>query len=111
LRGSSCTRLWLEHGQSRRRGKCVGGLGQRSLFIALVIASGAGALLAEINEVIAGNVTVGPSYVHTGVGGDVDFYASGLAAGMERNGHGRIYGLHTPPSSVVQQPEDGKGLP
>ena len=82
LRGGSGARLWLEHGQSRRRGKCGGGFGQRSLFVALVIASGAGALLAEINEVVVGGVAVGPSYVYTGVGGDVDFYASWLAAGM-----------------------------
>src|SRR5262252_9225568 len=33
-------------------------------------------------------MTVGPGYIYTGVSGDVDFYASWFAAGMERDGHG-----------------------
>ena len=95
LRGGSGARLWLEHGQDRRRGECSGSFGQRSLFISLVIASGAGTLLAEINKVVVGGMTVEPGYVYARVAGDVDFYASWLAAGMERDGHGlRLWLTH-----------------
>lgn len=34
-----------------------------------------------------GSVAIGPGDVHAGVRRDVDFYAGGFTAGMERNGH------------------------
>jgi len=46
-------------------------------------------LIAEIGKIVVRDVAVGPGDVYAGVGGDMDFDASGFAAGMEWDGHER----------------------
>src|SRR5258708_5598839 len=77
--------LSLEHRQ-RRGGSWPCG-GKSELLDPLVIASGAGALVAKIREIVMTGVTVGPSNVDAGAAGYMNFYRSGLFAGIDRDGH------------------------
>ena len=81
-------RFRLEHGKG---GRSEGGrrFRERAFLVAFVVASGAGAVVAQIDEVEMRGVTVCPGDVYAGVGGDVNFDAGGFTAGMEGNGHGR----------------------
>jgi len=89
LRGGGGSRFGFEHWQGRRG--CEGGRSfcERTLFVALVVARGAGTLIAEIGKIEMGDVAIGPGDVDAGVGGDMDFDAGGFAAGMEWDGHRR----------------------
>ena len=106
----SCAGFRFEHGKGGRRSESRRGFGERFFFGALVIASGAGAMVTEVNEFEMGDVAVGPGDVNTGVCRDVNFDRGWFAAGGEWNGHGD-YGSQGLESSEVQQPEEGKGLP
>src|SRR5258708_10899413 len=85
LSGSFGAGLGLEHRQ-RRRGSCPRG-GKTELLDPLVIASGPGALVAKIREIVMTGVTVGPGNVDAGAAGYMDFYRGWLFAGIDRDGH------------------------
>ena len=62
------------HGQhGRREGRGFGGV-VLLVLVALFIASGAGAFLAKIGEIVMAGVRVGPSDIHARAAGDVNFY-------------------------------------
>ena len=62
------------HGQhGRREGSGFGG-GVLLVLVALFVASGAGAFLAEIGKIVMAGVIVGPSDIHARAAGDVNFY-------------------------------------
>ena len=84
-RGSLRARLRLEHRQSGRR--CRTRAGEGALSYALVIASGAGTLVAKISEIVVAGVTIGPDNVDTGAAGYVNFYRGGFFAGIKRDRH------------------------
>ena len=45
-------------------------------------------MFAQIGKIEMRTVAVGPGDVYAGIGRDVDLYAGGFAAGMERDWHG-----------------------
>jgi hypothetical protein len=82
LSGSGGSGFGLEHGKRGRSGKGGRGFGERTLFVALVVAGGAVTIFPEIDEIEMGGVAVGPSDVNAGVVRNVYFYAGGFSAGM-----------------------------
>jgi hypothetical protein len=59
----------------------VGGDGVEALAV-LSFADGAGAIVAEVGEIVVALVAIGPGDVHSGSCGDVDFYVEGFCAGF-----------------------------
>ena len=86
LRGGLRAGLGLKHG---KRGEWRGRRRELALLVALFVACGAGAVLAEIGEVVVAGVAVGPSDVNSCAGRDVDLYAGGFAALVEGERHGK----------------------
>ena len=82
--------LGFEHGESRGRNGPRPGAGVGALSYPLVIASGAGAFVAEIGEIVVAGVAVGPDDVHAGAAGYVDLYAGGLFSCVDGNGHDSV---------------------
>lgn len=83
-------RLGLEHGEfGAQAGRRAGGSAERRrrFFLARVVARGAGAIFAQISEIIVARVTVGPDDIHARAGGDVDLHGSGIFARVERQRH------------------------
>jgi len=79
--------LGLKHREGRRG--CKGGrrTGQRFFLGALVVAGGAGALVAKIGKIVVGVMAVRPGDVESGARRDVDFDVGGLLAIVDRDGH------------------------
>ena len=72
--------LRFEHGEGGGGGwACVG---EGVFFFALVVAGGAGALVAKVVEIVMAGVAVGPGDVYTGACGDVDFHGGRFFAGI-----------------------------
>src|SRR5215470_5652986 len=63
----------FEHRKRGRRSKSRRGFGEGFLFGALIVAGGAGAVVAEISEVEMRDVAVRPGDVNASVCRDVDF--------------------------------------
>jgi len=85
LRGGLGASLGLEHGKrSELRGARSGDGG---FLFALFVARSTGAMLAEIGEIEVALMAVGPSDVHAGAGGDVDFHAERLTTIVEGKRH------------------------
>ena len=74
LGGGLGANFGFEHGQDRRGDGCGFGAGVSLFLVALFVASGAGAFIAEIGEIVMASVIVGPGDIHAGSAGDVDFY-------------------------------------
>jgi len=55
----------------------------------LVVAHRAGALFAQIGEIVVAGVIVGPGDVDSRSRGDVHLYAGRFSSRIDRNGHGR----------------------
>jgi hypothetical protein len=79
--------LGLVHGQQRRSRKIE--RGRHLFFAALVIACGAGALVAQIGKIEVAGVSVSPSDIHAGTGLHVNFHLGGFFALVEWCGHGK----------------------
>jgi hypothetical protein len=88
-RGSrSSARLGFKHRQSGGgRTRCA----EFAFFFALVVAGCTGAMIAQEVEVVMARMAIGPSDVHASAAGDVDLYAGGLVASVDRDGHGNVY--------------------
>jgi hypothetical protein len=87
LRGGLRARFGLVHGQERRGGELHGC--EIFFFSALVVAGGAGAIVAEIREIEVAGVAIGPGDVDTGASFDVDFDGDRFLALVEWSGHGK----------------------
>ena len=87
--GLLCAGFGLEHGQGRGGNRSCAGVG--ALPYALVIASGAGAFVAEISKIVMTGVTVGPGNVDAGAASYMNFNRRRFLAGIKRNGH-RAFG-------------------
>src|SRR5580704_4798731 len=83
---------WLRFKHGKRRKGVDGGRcrGEGFLFAALVVARGAGALLAQISEIIVARVTIGPGDVNSSAGLYVHLYGGWLSSRIEWNRHQRI---------------------
>jgi len=94
--------LGLEHGQDGRgRG---GARGEGFFLSALVVAGGAGAIVAEIGEVEVAFVAVGPSDVHASACFYVDLYGRGFFAVVDGYGHLEEFSVVSSESSVNSLP-------
>lgn len=62
----------------------------RFFFGAFVIAEGAGAEVAKVDEVVMAGVIVGPDDVYAGAGGDVNLDAGRFSAGVDGYGHQQL---------------------
>jgi len=80
----------LEHGQQRGGSDGRAGRSHVRLFLTLVIAESAGAVVAQVGKVVAAGVTVGPGDFHALARGDAYFYIRGLLARILRYGHSLI---------------------
>src|SRR5690349_23553416 len=109
LRGSFGTRLGLEHGQRRRRRHSLRERLESFFLSAFVVAGSAGALVAQVCEIVMAGVAVGPGDVHTGAARNVNFHASGLFSRVEGSWHFGARGQDFPFPS--QQSPGGIGLP
>ena len=87
LRGGFGARLWLEHGQ-RGRGSHSRCERLESFFLAaFVVASRAGAFVAQVCEIVMAGVAVGPGDVYTGAARNVNLDAGRLLTRVEGSGH------------------------
>ena len=75
----------LEHGKNGGRSGREGG--KSFLFGSLVVASGTGAIVAQIRKVEMAGVAVAPGDIDTGAGLDVNLDLSGLFALIDGSGH------------------------
>jgi hypothetical protein len=80
-------RLGFEHGQSGSGSEARGS--KRALLFTLVVASRAGALLAEVGEVVVAGVAVGPGNVHAGAAGHVNLHVGRPCARVNGYGHAK----------------------
>ena len=94
----------LEHRQERRTqgksGRAWIFTSQLRIFfkaglflLPLVIAHGAGALLAQVGEIEMADVFVGPCDIHTSAGRNVDFYLGRFSARIDGNRHECLYSI------------------
>jgi len=74
--GGLRSRFRLEHRQHRRRSAPGGG--KHALLLALFVAGGARALVAQVPEIVVAGVTVGPGDIDAGAAADMNLYARGL---------------------------------
>ena len=84
-RGGLGARLGLEHGQGGGRSGTRAGKG--ALSYPLVIASGAGALVAKIGKIVVTRMTVGPGNVDARAAAYMNLYRGGLLTGINGYGH------------------------
>src|SRR5882762_9188366 len=77
--------LRLKHRQ--RGGGSGSSAGDSALSYPLIIAGGAGTLVAKVREIVVTRVAVRPGNVDAGPAGYVNFYAGRLFAGIDWNGH------------------------
>src|SRR6266849_1450868 len=108
LRGGFRARLGLEHRESG--GGDGTGTGKGALSYPLVIASGAGAFLAKISEIVVTGMTIGPGNVDAGAAAHVNFHGGRLFARIQRDGH-RASGNRQALLLPLQQSPGGMGLP
>jgi hypothetical protein len=57
-------------------------------LVALLVAGGAGALIAQIRKIVVAGVIVGPRDVYASTGGDVNLNVKRFFALINRDGHG-----------------------
>ena len=57
------------------------------LSYAFVVASGAGAFVSKIGEIVVTRMPIGPNDVDAGAASYVHLYAGGLFSGVNGNGH------------------------
>src|SRR5260370_21135567 len=74
--GGLRSRFGLEHRQHRRRSAPGGG--KHALLLALFVARGARALVAQVPEIVVAGVAFRPSGIDAGAAGDVNLYGRGL---------------------------------
>src|SRR6266436_8357724 len=89
LRGGFRARLGLEHRESG--GGDGTGTGKGALSYPLVIASGTGAFLAKISEIVVTGMTIGPGNVDPSAAGHMNFYGGGFFSGVDGNGHELVH--------------------
>jgi len=90
LGGGIGARLGLVHREERGSGEVRGG--GVFFFCALVVASGAGAIVAEIGKIEVAGMAVGPGDVDAGAGFDVDFDVDRFFAVIDGGGHWEVIG-------------------
>ena len=81
-------RLRLKHRQ--RGGRSGSSAGDGALSYPLIIAGGAGTLVAKICEIVVTRVAVRPGNVDAGPAGYVNLYTGRSFAGIDWNGHDRL---------------------
>jgi len=91
LRGGVGAGFWFIHRKKRRSGEIH--RAHVLFFGAFVVTGGAGAVVAEIGEIVVAGVAVSPSDVNACAGLDVDFDGDGLFSLVEGCGHGEVISL------------------
>jgi hypothetical protein len=104
LRGGLRARRGLVHGQERRGGEVHGS--EIFFFGALVVAGGAGAVVAEIREIEVAGVAVGPGDVDPSAGFHVNLDRDGFLALVEWCGHREV--ISDPPEGFKRESEASK---